>query len=235
MLLPQVGRAHVHAALSLVGCQSDLRKAMQYVFGSALVCDTLDDAKKVAFDKRVMTKTVTLGGDVFDPQGTLSGGERRRRRPSASGLLVPRGAVAVSVLLPVWCRRRSLPVGVGSGQPAGAEGGSGGAAGQRGAASGGGPPAGWAEGDGRQVRRRSALAGPVQPRAPRGWMDNECARSRYRRLKQQCELKVEEQQILEAKLQQSSFHQQQEELERLRRTIGEGKRGRAAAHRRRFH
>lgn len=48
---------------------------MEYVFGSALVSDTLDNAKKVAFNRQVMTKTVTMGGDVFDPQGTLSGGE----------------------------------------------------------------------------------------------------------------------------------------------------------------
>lgn len=58
-----------------MGYESDLRKAMEYVFGSTLVCDTLDNAKKVAFDKQVMTKTVTLGGDIFDPQGTLSGGQ----------------------------------------------------------------------------------------------------------------------------------------------------------------
>lgn len=58
-----------------MGYESDLRKAMEYVFGSTMVCDTLDNAKKVAFDKHVMTKTVTLGGDIFDPQGTLSGGE----------------------------------------------------------------------------------------------------------------------------------------------------------------
>lgn len=45
--------------------------------------------------------------------------------------------------------------------------------------------------------------------------------SRYRQLKQQYELKVEEEQILQAKLQQSSFHQQQEELERLRKAIGQ--------------
>uniref|UniRef100_A0A4W5KP59 SMC hinge domain-containing protein n=1 Tax=Hucho hucho TaxID=62062 RepID=A0A4W5KP59_9TELE len=70
-----VGEKNVHTALSLVGYEADLRKAMEYVFGSTLVCDTLDNAKRVAFDKRVMTKTVTLGGDVFDPQGTLSGGD----------------------------------------------------------------------------------------------------------------------------------------------------------------
>lgn len=44
---------------------------------------------------------------------------------------------------------------------------------------------------------------------------------RYRQLKQQYEMKVEEEQILQAKMQQSSFHQQQEELERLRKAIGE--------------
>jgi len=71
-----VGADNVHTALSLVGYEDDLRKAMEYVFGSTLVCDTLDNAKKVAFDQRVRTKTVTLGGDIFDPQGTLSGGER---------------------------------------------------------------------------------------------------------------------------------------------------------------
>lgn len=47
-----------------------------------------------------------------------------------------------------------------------------------------------------------------------------CCPSRYRHLKQQYELKVEEEQILQTKLQQSSFHQQQEELERLRKAIG---------------
>lgn len=75
----QVGKDNVHTALSLVGYEADLRKAMEYVFGSTLVCDTLDNAKKVAFDRQVMTKTVTLGGDIFDPQGTLSGGENSRR------------------------------------------------------------------------------------------------------------------------------------------------------------
>ncbi|XP_040273232.1 structural maintenance of chromosomes protein 2 [Bufo bufo] len=71
-----VGADNVHLALTLVGYESELQKAMEYVFGTTLVCDTLDNAKKVTFDKRVLTKTVTLGGDTFDPQGTLSGGAR---------------------------------------------------------------------------------------------------------------------------------------------------------------
>lgn len=34
----------------------------------------MDNAKKVTFDKRIMMKSVTLDGEVFDPQGTLHGG-----------------------------------------------------------------------------------------------------------------------------------------------------------------
>ncbi|KAM4052044.1 structural maintenance of chromosomes protein 2 isoform 2-T5 [Anomaloglossus baeobatrachus] len=71
-----VGEDNVNLALTLVGYDSELQKAMEYVFGTTLVCDTLDNAKTVTFDKRVLTKTVTLGGDTFDPQGTLSGGAR---------------------------------------------------------------------------------------------------------------------------------------------------------------
>ncbi|XP_063770742.1 structural maintenance of chromosomes protein 2 [Pseudophryne corroboree] len=71
-----VGPDNVHLALTLVGYESELQKAMEYVFGTTLVCDTMDNAKKVTFDKRILTKTVTLGGDTFDPQGTLSGGAR---------------------------------------------------------------------------------------------------------------------------------------------------------------
>ena len=90
-------------ALTLVGYEEDLRPAMAYVFGSTFVCDTLKIAKQVyiachqylcynslcyslgsnvvldvspqvTFDKDVMTRSVSLSGDVFDPAGTLTGG-----------------------------------------------------------------------------------------------------------------------------------------------------------------
>ncbi|NXH80822.1 SMC2 protein, partial [Edolisoma coerulescens] len=68
------GRANLHLALSLIEYESELQKAMEYVFGTTLVCNNMDNAKKVTFDKRIMTRSVTLDGDVFDPQGTLHGG-----------------------------------------------------------------------------------------------------------------------------------------------------------------
>uniref|UniRef100_A0A8C2WFQ0 Structural maintenance of chromosomes protein n=1 Tax=Cyclopterus lumpus TaxID=8103 RepID=A0A8C2WFQ0_CYCLU len=157
-----VGENNVHAALSLVGYESDLRKAMEYVFGSTLVCDTLDNAKKVAFDRQVMTKTVTLGGDIFDPQGTLSGGARSQ------------SASVLSSLQELKEVRDNLSD---------------------------------REAQLQDIERQLAsLKGTAE---------------KYHQLKHQYELKVEEEQILQAKLQQSSFHQQQEELERLRKAIEE--------------
>ncbi|NXY77081.1 SMC2 protein, partial [Glareola pratincola] len=68
------GRDNLHLALSLVEYEPELQKAMEYVFGTTLICNNMDNAKKVTFDKRIMTRSVTLDGDTFDPQGTLHGG-----------------------------------------------------------------------------------------------------------------------------------------------------------------
>lgn len=64
-------------ALILVEYDQSVDPAMQYTFGQTLVCDTLERAKKVAFDREVFCKTVTHDGDSFDPRGTLTGGSRR--------------------------------------------------------------------------------------------------------------------------------------------------------------
>ena len=70
-------------ALSLVGYPSEVLRAMEYVFGSAFICDNSDIANAVCYDKAVLAKCVTLAGDVFDPAGTLEGGS------SATGSGVP--------------------------------------------------------------------------------------------------------------------------------------------------
>ncbi|NWY42647.1 SMC2 protein, partial [Sylvia atricapilla] len=68
------GHDNLHLALYLITYEPDVQKAMEYVFGTTLVCNNMDNAKKVTFDKRIMMRSVTLDGDVFDPQGTLHGG-----------------------------------------------------------------------------------------------------------------------------------------------------------------
>lgn len=74
----------VDLALSLVGYESEVSAAMEYVFGSTLVCADPDTAKKVTFDPSVRMKSVTIEGDVYDPSGTLSGGSA----PQSSGVLL---------------------------------------------------------------------------------------------------------------------------------------------------
>ena len=74
----------VDLALSLVGYDDEVSAAMEYVFGSTLVCEDAETAKKVTFDPAVRMKSVTLEGDVYDPSGTLSGGSS----PNSSGVLV---------------------------------------------------------------------------------------------------------------------------------------------------
>jgi structural maintenance of chromosome 2 len=74
----------VDLALSLVGYDDEVTSAMEYVFGSTLVCNDAETAKRVTFDPSVRMKSVTLEGDVYDPAGTLSGGSA----PQTSGVLV---------------------------------------------------------------------------------------------------------------------------------------------------
>lgn len=74
-------------ALDLVGYDGEVENAMRYVFGRTLICQDMDSAKKVTFDRGVMTRTVTLDGDVYDPSGTLSGGSSARSGPSPLELL----------------------------------------------------------------------------------------------------------------------------------------------------
>ncbi|KAJ3556856.1 hypothetical protein NM688_g1793 [Phlebia brevispora] len=74
----------VRTALSLVGYDDEVARAMEHVFGDTLICDDAESAKKVTFAREVGVKSVTLQGDVYDPSGTLSGGAP----PSSNHVLV---------------------------------------------------------------------------------------------------------------------------------------------------
>ncbi len=80
----KIAPGKVDLALSLIGYEDEVAKAMQYVFGNTLVCADAATAKRVTFDNAVKLKSVTLEGDVYDPAGTLSGGSK----PSTGGMLV---------------------------------------------------------------------------------------------------------------------------------------------------
>ncbi|XP_019850315.1 PREDICTED: structural maintenance of chromosomes protein 2-like [Amphimedon queenslandica] len=79
-----VGPEKAKPALSLIDYDAELQAAMEFVFGTTFICETLDDAQQVTFNKKILTRSVALAGDVFDPSGTLTGGSR----PHVSSLLV---------------------------------------------------------------------------------------------------------------------------------------------------
>ncbi|OCT50976.1 Structural maintenance of chromosomes protein 2 [Cladophialophora carrionii] len=80
----RIAPGKVDLALSLIGYEDEVSAAMDYVFGTTLICQDAETAKKVTFDPSVRLKSVTLEGDVYDPSGTLSGGSS----PNSSGVLV---------------------------------------------------------------------------------------------------------------------------------------------------
>ena len=47
---------------------------MKFVFGDAFVCEDNETAKKVAYDPRVRMRCITVDGDTYSPNGTLTGG-----------------------------------------------------------------------------------------------------------------------------------------------------------------
>uniref|UniRef100_A0A3B5KX13 SMC hinge domain-containing protein n=1 Tax=Xiphophorus couchianus TaxID=32473 RepID=A0A3B5KX13_9TELE len=53
---------------------AQLWKVVQYVCGNALVCETMREARSVAFDRPDRVRTVTLDGTLFKTSGVISGG-----------------------------------------------------------------------------------------------------------------------------------------------------------------
>ncbi|NWV32546.1 SMC2 protein, partial [Grantiella picta] len=156
------GHANTHLALFLIEYEPELQKAMEYVFGTALVCSNMDNAKKVTFDKRIMTRSVTLDGDVFDPQGTLHGGA------------LPQAAPILSKLQEMKDVEAELKT------------------------------------------KESELAAVEKELA-----SLKKVAEKYQQLKQQWEIKSDEAELLEKKLNQSAYHKQEEELLALKKTIVE--------------
>lgn len=71
-----VGKENCHTALSLIGYEEELSPAMNFIFGQNFVCNNMDQARQVTFNKNIWKKSVTLDGDLVNPGGTLTGGSR---------------------------------------------------------------------------------------------------------------------------------------------------------------
>ncbi|GIQ84203.1 structural maintenance of chromosomes Smc2, partial [Kipferlia bialata] len=76
----QVSQGKARLAIELAGSEEELKKAVEYAFGCTVIADTLDLATKIAYNKDIHQKVVTVDGDVVSPHGTLSGGSKDTRQ-----------------------------------------------------------------------------------------------------------------------------------------------------------
>lgn len=76
-----VGKENCVPALDLIEYEPHLRKVMEFVFGRTFICRDLGIAKQVTYHRSIMTRCITLDGDVVDPEGTLSGGAASTQTP----------------------------------------------------------------------------------------------------------------------------------------------------------
>ncbi|KAI1316984.1 Structural maintenance of chromosomes protein 1 [Mortierella claussenii] len=62
-------------AIDVIQYDEALERAIQYVCGNALVCDTMDVAKHVCYELGQQIKAVALDGTVFHKSGLITGGQ----------------------------------------------------------------------------------------------------------------------------------------------------------------
>lgn len=67
----------VELALNLIDFNQELVKAMSYIFGMTFICQDPETAKAVTFDPKIRSRSITIDGDIYDPEGNLSGGSRQ--------------------------------------------------------------------------------------------------------------------------------------------------------------
>ncbi|KAJ3835823.1 condensin complex subunit SMC2 [Lentinula raphanica] len=79
----QISQGKARPALNLLKYDPKLDNAIAHVFGGTFICEDVETAQKVTFDKRTNQRCVTLEGDIYEPSGTLTGGSA----PSSSGIL----------------------------------------------------------------------------------------------------------------------------------------------------
>ncbi|KAM4619154.1 structural maintenance of chromosomes protein 1B [Polymixia lowei] len=60
--------------VDVVKCNSQLKKVVQFVCGNAVVCETIKEARSIAFNGLERIKTVALDGTLFSKSGVISGG-----------------------------------------------------------------------------------------------------------------------------------------------------------------
>ncbi|BES88116.1 structural maintenance of chromosomes protein [Nesidiocoris tenuis] len=81
------GRGNVFLAQALVDYDPEYEAVMRWCFGQTFVCMTTEAAKKIAFHPEIRTKAIDLEGNVFNPQGVISGGAVDKSTPILTALV----------------------------------------------------------------------------------------------------------------------------------------------------
>ena len=63
------------ACVDLVECETRFKPAVAYAVGNTVICDTLDDARDLAFTQGERLKLVTLTGEMIAKSGAMTGGQ----------------------------------------------------------------------------------------------------------------------------------------------------------------
>ncbi|XXH00411.1 substrate-specific activator of APC-dependent proteolysis [Hypoxylon texense] len=77
------GISGARLTIDAIDFDSSLERAMSYACGGSIVCDNLEIAKHVCYDRRIQVKAVTLEGFVIHKAGLMTGGrgpEKGKRR-----------------------------------------------------------------------------------------------------------------------------------------------------------
>ncbi|PWN30250.1 RecF/RecN/SMC protein [Jaminaea rosea] len=62
-------------AIDVIQYDASLELAIQYVCGNALVCDTMDVARHLSYERKIEAKAVTLEGTIIHKSGLITGGQ----------------------------------------------------------------------------------------------------------------------------------------------------------------
>ncbi|QPG73228.1 hypothetical protein FOA43_000535 [Brettanomyces nanus] len=68
----------VRPAIDVVEYDSEYERAVQFACGDSLICDNLDIAKAVRWEKNILVKVVTLDGTIIHKSNIMTGGQIRR-------------------------------------------------------------------------------------------------------------------------------------------------------------
>ncbi|XP_037960438.1 structural maintenance of chromosomes protein 2-like [Teleopsis dalmanni] len=71
-----VGKENMKTAIDLIEYDKYYDPVMKFAFGHSVICKNLDIAKEITCNPKVNCRSVTLDGDILEPEGIQTGGAR---------------------------------------------------------------------------------------------------------------------------------------------------------------